>query len=79
VHGLMQQDDHIWIIVNGTPWAIRRIVRVEGKPWLIDLWRGCEPFLQTASIDVRFVDWPAYCDAAVCKIAEGEERRRSLN
>lgn len=63
-----QYDDHIWMTVAGSAWAIRAIHRN-----VFYLWRGYmdDGTLELASVDVSEVDWVAYCDKAVEMIEQG--------
>lgn len=54
-----QQDDHIWITVNGEAWAIRAI-----RGNVLWLWRGYWPNLQYSAIEISNFDVEEYCDRA---------------
>jgi hypothetical protein len=55
----MQHDDHIWLTVGGSAWAIQFI-----QPPIIYLWRGFYPDFEFSAVDVRNVDWDLY--VALC-------------
>lgn len=50
-----QHDDHIWLTVGGSAWAIERI---EGH--YISFWRGYWPDLEYLVVDISDVDWEEY-------------------
>jgi hypothetical protein len=50
-----QQDDHIWLTVGETAWAIKSI-----KWPIIILWRGYHPLLEYNIIDISRVNWEDY-------------------
>ena len=56
----VQHDDHIWMRVAGTAWAIERL-----EPGRMYLWRGYWPNLEFASVDTQFMNWDIYCESAV--------------
>jgi hypothetical protein len=50
-----QHDDHIWLTVDGEAWAIKRV------SWpLIQLWRGYEPELEYAVVNMSGFKADAY-------------------
>jgi muconolactone delta-isomerase len=50
-----QHDDHIWLNVAGSSWAIKR---KSGD--LIQLWRGYSPYIEYSIIDISNVNWDQY-------------------
>jgi hypothetical protein len=64
-----QQDDHIWLTVGGSAWAIREIIRDEaGVMRELLLWRGYEPDIVTMHVGVFNFDVSGYCTAAAAVI-----------
>jgi hypothetical protein len=59
-----QHDDHIWLTVGGEAWAIKRI----SGP-LIQLWRGYEPELEYAVVDMSGFNADAYAAEATQLLA----------
>jgi hypothetical protein len=50
-----QQDDHIWLTVGGSSWAIQYIL-----PPVIYLWRGYYPNCEYSAVDISNVNWEIY-------------------
>jgi hypothetical protein len=50
-----QHDDHIWLTVGGSAWAIEWI-------WgnIIGLWRGYYPNFEYSAVDISKVNWENY-------------------
>lgn len=55
-----QHDDHIWLTVGGSAWAI---LTIDG-PFLM-LWRGYEPDLEYCVIEMSEFNSDSYADKAV--------------
>ena len=55
-----QHDDHIWLTVNGTAWAIHSI------RWpIIYLWRGYWPSFEFNAVDMSEFDSKGYIERAL--------------
>lgn len=65
-----QHDDHIWLTVSGSAWAIKAI------RWpTIYLWRGYEPKLEYAVVDMSEFNADAYCDRAALALNESHKAK----
>ena len=63
-----QHDDHIWLTVDGEAWAIKRV------SWpLIQLWRGYEPELEYAVVNMSGFNADAYV-AKATRLLQGRGR-----
>jgi hypothetical protein len=59
-----QHDDHCWLMVGGSMWAI------EFMRWpIIFLWRGYWPNIENSILDVSEVRWDEYISKAVSLLA----------
>jgi hypothetical protein len=58
--GARQHDDHIWLTVAGSGWAIQAII---GN--CIYLWRGYWPDCEYNAIDMSDFNYEVYCNRAV--------------
>jgi hypothetical protein len=63
-----QHDDHIWLTVGCSSWAIREI---NHEYEYIALWRGYEPNIEYWGVWMPNFNYEEYCDRAV-KMMEGK-------
>jgi hypothetical protein len=60
-----QHDDHIWLTVLGSAWAIQSLSKNPYGHTLFHLWRGYEPNLEYLLLTVTENHWTEYCHKAV--------------
>jgi len=65
--GKDQHDDHIWLNVGGSLWAIRYI---KHEHQYIALWRGYSQNIEYWGVWVDQVNYQKYCDEAVSMLEE---------